>query len=150
MSEVQLPEGLDINKIYEGWWDLQDTRTGLIPGETMWAKEISPGVIGLNNNPIHEDYRWQDILVGRTVVHRRWNTRIAFGYAVPKDSKDETARRELIWEKANENGWSCDFWSPGEGHISFESADHAACSAALFAVLDAFEFDTTISDGSEG
>jgi hypothetical protein len=140
MSEVQLPEGIDPAEVYKNWDSLPNTRTGLVPGEGMWAKQIAPGVIGLNNSPIHADYRWQDILVGRHVAHRRWKTQLFYRYEPMETEEEDIERRKLLLEKLKKDGRSLGFMFKGLGYVSFESDDFEACAEALLKDFAEFDF----------
>lgn len=144
MSAAQLPEGLDPAEIYKKWWDLPNTKTGLVPGESMWAKEIAPGVIGLNNNPLHEDFAWQDILVGRTVVHRRWHNKIYYTFETLTDKEEDAARRKTLADGLASDERYPGFWSDGLGYVLFEEEDTEKCKATLSGLLEGFDFPAAL------
>jgi hypothetical protein len=111
---------MNYQDLYERWDEFEDVRF-TIPGETMWAKQLPDGALGLNNNPLDPKYRWQDVVIDGEVVHRRWTTRIEYRYKHLADKTQDLKQREALYEALKPLG-SPSFFMPGMGFLLSEEA----------------------------
>lgn len=132
---------LNYDEIYEKWDELEDAKTRLVPGESMWAKKVGNGLLGLNNSPLDENFRWQDIIgADGTVVHRRWNTKVRYYYDA---EKDEASRREALFEMLKPVGHP-GFFMASMGYVLVKDADAEAVRAKIVELFSDLDFETNI------
>ena len=119
------------DEIYKNWDSFPDCRIrvdiGGDGGENMWGKELPGGLYGINNDPLHLEYRWQDIVSRReirddkAVVHRRWKTKTHFTFDDPKDKEQSKALREKMLAAFKATARTAlGFWAPGVCYAHFE------------------------------
>lgn len=141
---------MDYTSIYEEWDGLPDCRIRIAlydeGGERVWGKVLPDGTFGINNLPLHEEYRYQDIVVpsislgdlvirdSKALRHRRWKQKVVYGWNEPADEDTGKSIRQKILDLADEQGFYASFWSPGWGSImlqedvTFEEATTRAAS----------------------
>ena len=102
-----------------------------IPGESLWARVLSPGVVMLDNNPLDTRYRYADVVEvsGRDVarvLERTFTQRFGFGYEWEEKGddvsdpdmparKDIAARCHTFGNKAHYS-----FFVEGMGFVSLQ------------------------------
>lgn len=118
-------------EIYEKWEDLPDDRLLIDPtndgGENVWCKRLPDSTLGLNNQPLHPEYRWQDIVTDSRapkVLHRRWNAQVWFKYPGVDDEAVDLPLRGVLASALAPVG-HVSFWWVGSGYCLVEDADGA-------------------------
>ena len=97
---------MNYDEIYERWDEFEDCRVR-IPGENLWAKKLPDGNYGLNNSPLHDEYRYQDIVSSThlppdqaesLIVYRRWKHLLPFEWDESEDEEVAAPRRKKMIE----------------------------------------------------
>jgi len=120
---------INYDAIYKGWDKLPDCRIRIDlgdGGERLWGKRLPDGTIGLNNDPLYAEYRWQDIVRENgsrpVVLHRRWNVKLWFEYKPGATETADLKRRKAIVEACKTvDGTHPNFWMAGSGFILCET-----------------------------
>lgn len=95
--------------IYKGFADLPSCRIRIDMGdggENLWGKELPDGNYALDNDPVHGEWRWQDIVGSRSLsdegqlLYRRWKGRVYYTYDVAGDD----ASKQALWRALSELG----------------------------------------------
>lgn len=139
---------INYDEVYENWDSLPDGKISLA-GEGLWVKRLPNGDVALNNNPLDENYRWQDVVRNGKVIHRRWNTMIWFFYEPASDDgktineEKDKERRRAIGDAIKPIGNPNFFWA-GRGYALMLSEDDAACREQLVAALDKVDIPTDV------
>jgi len=112
---------MDYQEIYEHWSDLPDCHIHF-GGECMWGKQLPDGTIGLNNNPLQNEYRWQDIVRDvkpwPEILHRRWPVQVGF--------TNKKKRKQDIREACHFiNGATLSHWDNTSGWVLCKNHDVA-------------------------
>jgi hypothetical protein len=137
---------MDIAEIYKKWDSLPQCKINISPrgeGESLWGRKLPGGRVGIDNNPLAPELRWQDIVDPDVVkaglprlIHRRWNTRIWFEYLTRgKTEKGDLPRRKEIYEALKALG-NVNFFSSGVGFILLEEADPEIAELTLKKALE--------------
>lgn len=141
------------DKVYESWETLPRSKIRLESSrgsERLWTRVLPEGV-GLDNDPVWEKYRYQDIVEpvdGMPVVlYRRWNAKIWFNYT----TEDELRKRRQLLKILKPHGMPS-FFTEGLGYILMkerESALHTIITvlAKVSYVKDVGELDAGIHNG---
>jgi len=133
-EKPKAPES-DYASFYANWETYPEDKI-LLPGERLWAKKLPGGLIGLNNDPLHEDYRLHDILRGREVVHRRWNLQVWYHYQVADNEEADLEIRKNLHEALKDLGMPGFFWA-GNAYVFTESEDAEATRELVVSKLKA-------------
>lgn len=137
------------DEIYKNWESYPNCKVrieGSIP-EGMWGKELPNGLIGINNNPLANEWLWQDIVrtrrledteesVKEQLVHRRWQLQIFYGYVAAEGSEEKPQRRRILdlLEPLGHPG----FWSSGVGTLLIaDEIEYGAAVKKVHALLEA-------------
>ena len=135
---------VDYDKIYENWKDYPLVKRAAIPQEKLWVRVLPSGDIGLDNNPLNEEFRWQDVLRGGKVIHRRWKTKVWYQYTDVVDDKASEARRGELYEALKDLGDPNFFW-PGRAYVLMESDDAAGHREKVISALEKLDFETAVA-----
>ena len=135
---------MNYQEIYEKWDELPDCRIRIAlqgdDGENLWGKKLPLGLIGLNNAPLHKEYRWQDIVrrngAKPEIVHRRWNHELVFDYEDKDDEHDSMNLREMIANEVSALGGDISFWCPGVGIALCETTEQLEAVTKALEAMD--------------
>lgn len=123
---------MNYDEIYEEWGTFPQCKIPIDLGddipESVWGRVINEeeDLYGIDNNPLCPELCWQDIVRGKRVgnasqvIHRRWNTRVWFGYDEAKEKDDAEIQRKRIWQAGKDVDGDVSFWSPGVGIVAFK------------------------------
>ncbi len=130
-------------EIYKNWCELPLGKIRL-GDEGIWVRRLGGGLVGLDNDPLDGNYRWQDILDGRhNVVHRRWVTWVPFSYTPEEEEEKDLEIRKRVHEELNKLG-NCDFFWKGSGFVLSEKSEEEVIDA-----INAFELTTVPMEEEE-
>jgi hypothetical protein len=109
---------------YELWDELPQTKINIAlhgdVGESLWGRKLPNGWIGLDNEPLHKQYRWKDIVqpqgTAPIIMNRYWGGKINFLYEPLKNEKEDQERRKEITDSGSQAG-HVSFFAPGIGYI---------------------------------
>lgn len=126
----------EIDKIYKNWGKQRATKIHITDsqgrGESVWGLVVGDGLVAINNVPLMDDYRWQDIVTGGgsrpSIVHRRWHTRLWFNYDAAEDEKGDLERRKAIFNALKPVGHVGFMWK-GLAYILMEMKKTKATAA---------------------
>lgn len=114
---------MDYEEIYKNWDNLPQGRILVDAGdggENLWARELPDGTVGIDNNPLTPDYRYQDIIQPGSdrpdLVHRRWHHDLWFQYDANEDDEEDLKIRKHIVASIRLFGGDPNFWTKGVGH----------------------------------
>lgn len=131
---------LKTDTIYNDWDKLAPCKINL-GGETTWGRIVDgeKGLRGIDNNPLTEDFHWQDIIDrNNKIVHRRWIARLWFRYnPATTEAKDIRRRGRVL--KALQKFGDVNFWSPGLGFIWVKAKDDQA-PAQIESIIESLNF----------
>ena len=147
---------MDYTKTYESWEKLDDCRIRIAldgdGGENLWGKQVGEGLVGINNMPLHKEYRYQDIVKrvssAQELVHRRWVEELVFNYNPVEEVEENKALRARIWDAVEGCGGMMSFWVDGVGVVLAESADQLSVIVEVLEDLD-IGFSLDISSEEE-
>ncbi len=108
----------EANAIYNKFDELPDGKITL-EGEGLWCKKLPNGMVVLNNNPLSDNYRYQDIINGVVVIYRRWRLKLRFRYPVVENAGTNLKRRKAILKALKPFG-EVSFFVEGMGYILLE------------------------------
>lgn len=112
---------MDYNRVYSEWDTLPHCRLATT-GETLWGRVLPDGTFGVDNLPLNEKYRWQDIVTSKNmdlgeIIHRRWKHMFWISFTPnPDDSIGERENVCNILEGVGEFS----FWSDGNISLMFD------------------------------
>lgn len=118
------------------WKELKQCRIH-IPGENLWGRLLPNGERILDNEPLDERWRYQDVVDGNlNIIHRRWNSKIWFEYEALEDEDKDIKRRGELFEAAKSVG-NVNFFFRGIAYVLSEEKDyHTAVQAVKNALKD--------------
>lgn len=126
----------EIDKIYKNWGKQPASKISIEDSErnreSVWVFVVGDGLVAINNVPIMDDYRWQDIVTmgssRPTIVHRRWHTRLWFNYDNADTEKEDLKRRKAIFNALKPIGHAGFMWK-GLAYILMEMKKTKATAA---------------------
>lgn len=133
---------LNYEHVYANWDSYKDCRVR-IPGERLWGKELPNGLYGISNVPLHEQYRFQDIVrathlpveaADRLILHRRWKLVIDYKWAEPEDEAVAIVERQKILDVLGPLGFP-GFYMPGYAYLFLEGGTEAEAHKMITTAL---------------
>lgn len=143
-----MPEEINYEEIYEGWSSLPQCRVHINTGdggENLWGRSLPDGTRGLDNNPLNDGYRYQDIVESTgsapKVLHRRWNAMVWYEYDEPEDKDEALVRRKVLLSVLKPIGFPS-FFTVGTGYVLLKDAKDAV--NIVQGVLSPLDFIKTV------
>ena len=118
---------MDYQKIYEEWDSLPDCKMRL-PDESFWGKVLPDGNYGINNMVLSDKYRWQDIVLTKSlseedaeklIIYRRWKCQAFYNFDEPEDREQASEMRQMIYDALTPLGSPGFAWR-GFGYVLIE------------------------------
>lgn len=136
---------MNYDQIYADWEQLPNDKSNqIVPGENIWVKVLPSGDLALNNNPLDERFRWQDVIRNGKIIHRRWNTKVPYMYQGDEDKEKDLAIRQRLFAALEPLGRP-GFFCSGRGHLLLESDDAEACRHQVVDVLETLGIENNVA-----